>query len=118
MGYDNSTLVPMRDYKGNLRTLNGWECFAAEGKFCHDLNHKSMIKVTGSSNYGHAVCCKPGYYGEHCNSDDDHRCSQPVSAVDTSAEFKNILTNGLYNHQIFAFLPKINARRCGIQGHD
>ena len=73
--YDATPLVPMSDYAKNYRTLNGWECFEAKGKFCHDKNHESMIKVTGSSNSGHAVCCKPDYSGEHCNNDGDHQCS-------------------------------------------
>jgi len=111
--YDQSPLVPMRDYQDNFRTLSGWECFEAEGKFCHDKNHASMISVTGSSNFGHGVCCKPGFSGEHCNNDGDHTCSQPVAAQDTSAEFTNVLTNGK-NHQMFAFLPKTSPKMCGI----
>merc|ERR1712166_1409965 len=86
-GYDNSLIVPMGTYPKNYRTLNGWECFKAEGKFCHDENHKSMIKVTGSSNFGHGVCCKPEYAGQHCNSDTDHKCSQPVAAINTAPTF-------------------------------
>lgn len=103
----------MRDYKDNYRTLTGWECFEAEGKFCHDTNHESMISVTGSSNFGHGVCCKPGFSGEHCNNDGDHTCSQPVAAKETTEEFENVLTNGK-NHQMFAFLPKTSPKMCGI----
>lgn len=61
--YDYSPIVPMRDYKYNYRTLNGWECFEAQGKFCHDSNHQSMFLITGSTNYGHGICCKPDYNG-------------------------------------------------------
>lgn len=73
-----------------------------------------MMKVTGSSNTGHAVCCKPGYEGEHCNSNTDHICSQPVSAADTKFEFKNILTSATENHQLFAFCPRTSPVMCGI----
>ena len=111
--FDPSPLVPMSEYSENYRTLNGWECFEARGKLCHDKDHKSMVAVTGSSNSGHAVCCKPDYSGEHCNSDTDHRCSQPVGEDFTSEEFDDVLTDGL-NHQMFAFLPKITPERCGI----
>jgi len=52
-----------------------------------------MFKVTKSSNFGHAVCCKPDYTGLHCNSNGEHRCSQPVSKSDTIKEFMNILTD-------------------------
>lgn len=91
--YDRSPLVSMKDYSKNYRTFSGWECFKAEGKFCHDKDHDSMAKVTGSSNFGHGVCCKPDYTGEHCNSDIEHRCSQPVTRTDTKKEFVNILTD-------------------------
>lgn len=111
--YDNSAIVPMESYKDNYRTLTGWECFEAQGKFCHDKDHGSMISVTGSSNFGHGVCCKPGYSGEHCNNDGNHVCSQPVAAKDTSDEFKDILTDGK-NQQMFAFLPKTSPKMCGI----
>ena len=113
--YDKSPLVPMSEYQENYRTLSGWECFEANGKFCHDVNHGSMIRVTGSSNYGHGVCCKPDYAGEHCNNDGDHRCSQPVAEADTSELYKPIITKSdMKNHQMFAFLPKISPQKCGI----
>ena len=69
----------MRDYYRNYRTLDGWECFKAEGKFCHNFNHTSMIRETGSSNFGHGICCKPSYNGTYCNNDGKHRCSEPVA---------------------------------------
>ena len=112
-GYDYSPIVPMEEYKDNYRTLTGWECFEAQGKFCHDKDHGSMVAVTGSSNFGHGICCKPGYDGEHCNNNGDHACSQPVAAKDTADEFKDILTDGK-NHQMFAFLPKTSPKMCGI----
>ena len=115
--YDSSPIVPMSEYSKNYRTLNGWECFKANGKLCHDKDNRSMIKVTGSSNAGHGVCCKPDYNGEHCNSDADHKCSQPVSAEYTTEEFDDVLTYGM-NYQMFAFLPKINPKTCGISNSD
>ena len=112
--YDYSDLVKMSEYKKDYRTLNCWECFEAAGKMCHDRDHKSMIKVTGSSNFGHGVCCKPGSTNEHCVSGSgDHICSQPVLDQDTSDKYKNILTGGK-NHQMFAFCPKTNPKMCGI----
>jgi len=73
--YDSSELVPMKDYSADYRTLSCWECFEAQGKMCHDKDHESMIGVTGSSNVGHGVCCKPGYSGDHCNDEGDQVCS-------------------------------------------
>jgi len=80
---------------------------------CHDKDHSSMLQVTGSSNRGHGVCCKPGFTGQHCNDDGAHVCSQPASAQDTSAPYNNVLTNG-FNHQLFAYCPRTNAKTCGI----
>ena len=59
--YDYSPLVPMDEYEKDYRTLNCWECFQARGKMCHDTDYSSMMLTTGSSNFGHAICCKPGY---------------------------------------------------------
>ena len=73
--YDSSALVPMKEYSADYRTLSCWECFEAKGKMCHDKDHGSMIGVTGSSNIGHGVCCKPGYSGDHCNDAGDQVCS-------------------------------------------
>ena len=87
----------MRDYKYDYRTLSGWECFEAEGKLCHDDRHNSMIRLTGSSNYGHALCCKPDYTGGYCNSDGPLTCSQPSFAFDTQPDYMNVLTNGMFN---------------------
>ena len=84
-GYDYGPLVPMQNYTFDYRSLNGWECFKAEGKFCHHYNHSSMIKATGSSNFGHGMCCKPHFTGEiFCNNTGEYVCSQPVAAKDTS----------------------------------
>ena len=65
--YDSSTLVPMSEYTKNYRSLDGWECFKAEGKFCRHKSNKSMIKVTGSSNIGHGICCKPDVFTGECS---------------------------------------------------
>ena len=59
--YDSSTpMMPMSDYTSDFRVFSCWECFEAKGVMCHDKDHQSMIRVTGSSNFGHGVCCKPG----------------------------------------------------------
>ena len=64
---------------------------------CHEIDHGSLIKTTGSSNHGHAVCCKPDYDGEHCTTGTEHICSQPVGLEYTIPEFKPILTNNAIN---------------------
>jgi len=74
-----------------------------------------MIRKTGSSNYGHAICCKPDYFGGDCNNDGPLTCSQPSFALETSSDYMNVLTNGVFNYQMFAFVPKINPYMCGIK---
>ena len=108
----------MRDYLYNYRSLDGWECFEAEGKFCHHRNHENLIRITGSSNYGHGICCKPNYKGKYCNDKGVLICSQPVSYLDTSPEYLEVLTDGEKNHQMFSFLPKTNPVTCGISKVD
>ena len=96
--YDKGPLVDMKDYTENYRTLDCWECFEARGKMCHNKDYSSMMKVTGSSNKGHGVCCKVDYEGEHCNNDGDHLCSSPVyDSVGYNREFKKVLSKGNLN---------------------
>jgi len=82
----------MSTYKNNYRTLDCWECFEAQGKMCHDENHANMNKITGSSNAGHAICCKPDYKEGLCDSNNNPICSLPSLGADTPANFKPILT--------------------------
>ena len=74
---------------------------------CHYLNNKSMIKLTGSSNLGHAICCKPGYFGTDkesiCDSNEkeNHICSNPAVGAITpksTLNFTSILSKGDLNH--------------------
>ena len=95
-GYDYSALVPMDEYPQDFRTLNCWECFEARGKMCHDNDYGSMLAVTGSSNPGHGICCKPGYEGPNCMTNEQTTCSQPVFETADSL-FTDITTDGL-NH--------------------
>ena len=80
---------------------------------CHDKANKSLIKVTGSSNPGHAVCCKPGYNGEHCVTNDETICSEPTQKTDNEPDMHNIFTDGK-NQQMFAFCPRTTAALCGV----
>jgi hypothetical protein len=75
--YDYSEIVPMSSYDKDYRTLSCWECFEAKGVMCHNKNYDSMILETGSSNFGHGICCKPGYNEGYCATEgnDKHICS-------------------------------------------
>ena len=91
--YDSVTpIVPMADYSSETRTLDCWECFAADGFMCHDDSHNNMIAKTGSSNRAHGVCCRPGFAGEHCTSDGTHTCIPNASGGANG--FDTVLTNG------------------------
>ena len=76
--YDYSELVPMSSYSQEYRTLSCWECFDVRGKMCHKNDYTSMMQVTGSSNFGHGICCKPESTHENCVSNGYQTCSQPV----------------------------------------
>ena len=106
--YDSSEIVPMSEYNYDYRTLDCAQCFQAKGKMCHDKDYASMIKVTGSSNLAHGVCCKPDYNGEHCNNDGDHVCSAPSEITDSASKYAAILTPQNRNMQMYAFCPGIN----------
>lgn len=77
--YPRLDIMDMDDFKDQVgedwRTLNCWECFKARGKICHDEDYFKMTSVTNSRDPGDQVCCREGYFGEHCNNDDDHVCS-------------------------------------------
>ena len=74
-----------------------------------------MMDVTGSSNFGHAMCCRSDFYGENCNNDDRFVCSQP-SYVDVpdSSSISDQLTSGNLNYAMYAFCPSINQQVCGL----
>ena len=67
---------------------------------CHDKGHESMISVTGSSNFGHAICCKPDYLEGPCSDAEGsgYICSQPASVWESGDAYKEILTNGELNY--------------------
>lgn len=110
----------MKDYSLPYRTLDVWECFEAKGKFCHDKDYDSMMKVTGSSNEGHGACCRPEYYGSPCSSNNDRVCSDPVllSDADSDTSKKEIYSKEGLNHQIFAFSTTTSQKECGISEND
>ena len=108
-------LVPMSQYSQNYRTLSCWDCFKARGKMCSRRDGQSMIAVTGSSNRGHGMCCKPEYQGEYCVTNDEYVCSQPVDEEDTLANYTDILTDGELNYQMHAFCPATTEAICGVE---
>lgn len=104
----------MKDYKDNYRVLDCWECFEARGKMCHDKDYGSMMKVTGSSNKGHGICCKSDFTGKHCNGDSLHTCSEPVHDTGPDSLYKDILSTDNLNYQMFAFCTQTNQKNCGM----
>jgi hypothetical protein len=104
----------MKDYKDNYRVLDCWECFEARGKMCHDKDYGSMMKVTGSSNKGHGICCKSDFTGKHCNGDSLHTCSEPVHDTGPDSIYKDILSADNLNYQMFAFCTQTNQKNCGV----
>ena len=114
--YDSSPIIPMQIYEGGKRTLNCWECFQALGKMCIFNDYTSMMRITGSSNFGHGVCCHPQSEDGICGaSDSNHVCSPPSwEANDNPTPYRDVLSHDYRNYQMFAFCPMINRRTCGI----
>lgn len=117
--FDNN---PKLYYPNYYRVLNCWECFEAEGKICMDSGHNSLYHHTKSSDPGSAFCCKPDSDEGYCKhgAAHDHEgeeegiesvCSQPSKGG--LSKYSSILTSGK-NHQMFAFCPAINHKKCGI----
>ena len=69
----------MAEYGSDSRTLSCEECFLAEGKMCILKNGANMIRITGSSNTGHGLCCKSDATGGNCEETATNNmiCSQP-----------------------------------------
>jgi len=72
---------------------------------CGKADGSSVISVSGSSNQGHGICCKPdNVTDKHCKSVGDYICSQPILAADNDAKWKDIMSNGK-NMQMIAYCP-------------
>ena len=89
----------MSQYEWDYRTMDCSECFQARGKMCHDVDNESMIKATGSSSPAHEVCCKPKYFGDHCEADWKHRCSPPSFDNDKKSKWANVVDPETYINQ-------------------
>ena len=76
---------------------------------CHEQSYESMMKVTGSSNWGHGVCCKSNYDGKHCNEETGHKCSMASFDDNLKSKWADVVTTPvMMNHQMFAYCPGIN----------
>ena len=55
---------------------------------CASKNLQSMSEVTGSSNNGHGICCKPNYNQSICappSLNQNYDCSEFVQGYNTSS---------------------------------
>lgn len=113
-------------YPKNYRILDCFECFEAQGKLCIDKGTSNLYPHTRSSNAANAFCCKPDYNEGYCKSGTTHYydpndeedqgfttvCSMPSQGG--GSLFNDVLT-GNRNHQMYAFCPLINQKKCGIK---
>lgn len=107
-------LVPMAEYPFEYRTLNCWECFEAQGSMCHHEDYAHDVNFLQSGNWGDGICCKNGATSGACFVDEsnDMHCSPP--SIDDGGKYKDVMTQGNRNYQLFAFCPGIDQKRCGI----
>lgn len=99
-------LVPMDQYTSPYRVLDCGDCFTAKGTMCHNKKYESMFEDTQSSNMGNAICCRPGYTEGLCNPNDaKHTCGMPSYDTDANSKYKQVLSEGSRNYQMYAFCP-------------
>jgi hypothetical protein len=75
-----------------------------------------MMRITGSSNFGHGVCCRPDYNEGVCGAtDSNHVCSPPSREQEGDDTYDDVISSNGINYQMYAFCPFINRRKCGIE---
>ena len=120
MMVDPGPLIPMSDYNNDatpgFRVLNCFDCFSARGKMCIDKEYRSLFYKTQSSNEAKGICCKPDHKSGYCDPNNSELiCSMPSFDVDPNSLYKQVLSNGKLNYQMFAFCPMTDLNRdiCG-----
>ena len=95
--------------------MDCWQCFDNKGRICHQKDYKNMFNYTNRTSPAIGICCRGDYYDGFCA--DNHpelQCSMRSYDSDEDSIYKNVLSNGNRNHQMFAFCPNINQQTCGI----
>lgn len=82
-----------------------------------------MFQTTYSSNKGNAICCRSEVPDSgYCSGNDGkHICSMPSHDKDPESKYKDVLSEGNKNYQMFAFCPMLNSggkNVCGVPASD
>jgi len=104
----------MKDYKNDFRVLDCTDCFEAGGRICHNKDYANMIQETKSSDTSNGICCKPGASTGLCAPDNGAQVCSMKGKDDSSSKYKDVLTGGTSNYQVYAFCPMDRATICGV----
>lgn len=117
--FDPSPIVPMSEYSESYRVLDCFQCFEAQGKFCHHRDYGQTLHDTQEANRGYAFCCRQDSTEGFCSPNSDYECSMPSYELEPEqSKYKDVLTKTNLNYQMFAFCPMISQRICGIANDD
>ena len=73
-----------------------------------------MIQLTKSSDTSMGICCKPDASTGFCAADNGAQVCSMKAQDDSSSKYKDVLTSGSSNYQMFAFCPLDGATKCGV----
>ena len=80
---------------------------------CHGKNYATIFQYTQSSNIYKGVCCKPGSTDDMCNGK-LLDCSMDSTGPSSGNKYKDVLTDGNRNYQMFTYCPGITQKMCAI----
>lgn len=108
-------LVPMDEYKPPIgqsddwRALDCWQCFEAQGRMCHQKYYESLWNLTQRANQGIGICCKlDATEGICAPNNPDISCSMKSYDVDANSTYREVISAGNRNYQMFAYCPMVN----------
>ena len=100
------------EWTRDTKSMDCWDCFAAQGRMCHGKDYKGIPQYTRSSISGKGICCKQDSTDPLCdNSLLD--CSMD-SFGDSEGKYSDVLTGGDRNNQMFAYCPLLPFAECGL----
>lgn len=108
----------MSEYKEDYRILDCWQCFEAKGRMCHHRYYESILQYTQSGIRGLGICCKPNANLGVCDPRNEMISCSGKAYDPFPDKFGDVLTGGLWNHQLFAYCPGLSRRHCGLDAEN
>ena len=81
---------------------------------CHHRRYQTLWNLTQRANQGIGICCKLNATEGPCAPNNkEGTCSMKADDKEPTL-YKDVLSAGNRNYQMFAFCPTINQNHCGI----